>query len=37
MGQTIRLVPHRVEISADNKTFRPVVEQSDSGCAIPEF
>jgi hypothetical protein len=37
MGQTVRLVPHRVEISADNKSFRPVVEQADASCLIPEF
>jgi hypothetical protein len=37
MGQTIRLVPHRVEISSDNKSFHAVVEQSDTGCAIPDF
>ncbi|MDR3509710.1 MAG: hypothetical protein P4L64_17625 [Caulobacteraceae bacterium] len=37
MGQTLRLLPRRVEISADNKTFRTVVEQTDTSCAIPEF
>lgn len=37
MGQSIRLVPHRVEISSDNKSFRPMVEQSDAGCAIADF
>lgn len=37
MGQTVRLVPHRVEISSDNKTFRPVTDQSDAGCAITPF
>ena len=37
MGQTIRLVPHRVEISSDNMTFRPVADQADAGCAIPDF
>jgi hypothetical protein len=37
MGQTIRLVPHRVEISSDNMNFRPVVQQADGGCAIPNF
>jgi hypothetical protein len=37
MGQTIRLVPHRVEISSDNKVFRTVVEQVDTNCAIPDF
>jgi hypothetical protein len=37
MGQTLRLVPHKVEISSDNKTFRPIVEQADGGCSIPDF
>ncbi len=37
MGQTIRLVPHRVEISSDNKSFRAVAEQADTGCAITDF
>ncbi|MDR3512888.1 MAG: hypothetical protein P4L73_14725 [Caulobacteraceae bacterium] len=37
MGQTVRLVPHRVEISADNKSFRPVVDQADATCQIPDF
>jgi len=36
MGQTVRLVPHRVEISADNKAFKPVTEQDDN-CAIAAF
>ena len=34
--QTLRLVPHRVEISGDNKSFRTLVEQADSGCSIPD-
>ena len=37
MDQTLRLVPHRVEISSDNHNFRSVVEQSDEGCVIPQF
>lgn len=37
MGQTIRLVPHAIEISADNKSFKPVVQQADAGCQIPDF
>lgn len=37
MGQTVRLVPHEVQISPDNMNFRPVVEQSDQGCVIPDF
>lgn len=36
-NQTLRLVPHRVEISSDDKTFRTVVEQTDAGCIVPEF
>jgi hypothetical protein len=31
--QTVRLVPRRVEISADNRTFRPLADQS-AACAI---
>jgi len=37
MGQTLRLVPHRVEISPDNRVFRPLVDQSDGDCAIADF
>jgi hypothetical protein len=37
MGQTIRLVPHQVEISSDNMSFRTVVAQADAGCAIADF
>ena len=37
MEQTVRLVPHRVEISSDNRSFRTVVEQSDDTCVIPSF
>ncbi len=37
MGQTVRLVPHRVEISPDNHSFRPLAEQSDDTCAIADF
>jgi hypothetical protein len=36
MGQTIRLVPHKVEISADNKNFKSVADQDDN-CAIAAF
>jgi hypothetical protein len=32
--ETLRLVPGRVEISADNRSFRPLVEQG-AGCAFP--
>ena len=35
-AQTVRLVPHRVEISSDNKSFRTLVEQADAGCSIPD-
>jgi len=37
MGQSLRLVPHQVEISADNKVFKPLVAQSDANCAIPDL
>jgi hypothetical protein len=37
MGQTLRLVPHRVEIAPDNHNFRPLVQQSDGACAIGDF
>ena len=33
----LRLVPHRVEMSDDNRSFRTVVEQLDEGCVIPQF
>jgi hypothetical protein len=32
--QTVRLVPGRVEISSDNRSFRPLTDQGP-GCAIP--
>ncbi len=35
-GQTLRLEPHRVEISSDNTNFRPLADQSDA-CAIADF
>lgn len=34
---TLRLVPHKVEMSDDNRSFRTVVEQLDDGCVIPQF
>lgn len=34
MQQTLRLVPGRVEVSADDRSFRTLVEQGP-GCAIP--
>jgi hypothetical protein len=34
MQQTLRLVPGRIEVSADNHSFRTLVEQG-AGCAIP--
>jgi len=37
MGQTLRLVPHRVELSADNRSFRPLAAQSDATCAVNPF
>lgn len=33
----LRLVPHKVEMSDDNRSFRTVVEQNDDGCVIPQF
>ncbi len=32
--ETLRLVPGRVEISSDNRSFRPLVDQG-SGCTFP--
>jgi hypothetical protein len=37
MAETLRLSPHRVEISGDNRNFRTVVQQNDQGCTIPAF
>jgi hypothetical protein len=34
---TLRLSPHRVEMSDDNRTFRTLAEQTDEGCVIPQF
>lgn len=34
--QTLRLVPGKVEISSDNRSFRTLVEQSPGGCALPQ-
>ena len=34
MQQTLRLVPGRVEVSADNRSFHTLVDQG-AGCAIP--
>jgi hypothetical protein len=34
---TLRLVPGKVEVSSDNRTFRTLVEQAPGGCAIPAF
>ncbi|MDB5451503.1 MAG: hypothetical protein JWO33_81 [Caulobacteraceae bacterium] len=34
MQQTLRLVPGRVEVSADNQTFRTLMEQG-AGCSLP--
>lgn len=36
MAQTLRLVPGKVEISGDNRSFRTLVEQGPS-CAIPSI
>jgi hypothetical protein len=34
--ETLRLVPRRVEASADNRTFRPLVDQGPN-CATPQI
>jgi len=34
-GQSLRLVPGRVEISDDNRRFRPLVDQDPQDCSIP--
>jgi hypothetical protein len=33
--ETLRLVPGRVEVSDDNRSFRTLVEQADETCALP--
>jgi hypothetical protein len=33
--QTLRLVPGKVEVSSDNRTFRTLVEQPAGGCSLP--
>jgi hypothetical protein len=33
--QTLRLVPGRVEMSADNRTFHPLVPQNPQDCSLP--
>lgn len=34
-GQTLRLVPGRVEVSSDNRSFRPLMEQG-ANCTFPQ-
>ena len=34
-SQTLRLVPGRVAISADNRNFRPLLAQDPGDCSIP--
>lgn len=34
-GQTVRLLPGRVEISADNRNFRTLVQQDADDCSLP--
>jgi len=34
-GNTLRLVPGRVEISPDNRNFRPLVPQNPQDCSLP--
>jgi len=36
-AQTLRLVPHRVETSNDNRNFRTLVDQDDASCSIADF
>ena len=33
--QTLRLVPGKVEVSSDNRSFRTLVEQPPGGCSLP--
>jgi hypothetical protein len=33
--QTLRLVPGKVEVSSDNRTFRTLVDQPAGGCGVP--
>jgi len=33
--QTLRLVPGKVEVSTDNRSFRTLVEQAPGGCSLP--
>jgi hypothetical protein len=35
-GQTVRLLPGRVEISPDNRNFRTLVQQNTDDCSLPE-
>lgn len=35
--ETLRLVPHRVETSNDNRSFRNLVDQDDANCSIGDF
>jgi hypothetical protein len=37
MAQTLRLVPHRVEMSSDDRSFHTVAEQNDANCLVPDF
>ncbi len=34
-GQTVRLLPGRVEISGDNRNFRTLVQQDQDDCSLP--
>jgi hypothetical protein len=36
-NETLRLVPHKVEMSSDNKMFKLLVQQNDAGCEIADF
>jgi len=34
-AETVRVVPGRVEISDDNRSFRPLIDQDPADCSIP--
>ncbi len=36
-ANALRLAPHKIEMSDDNRSFRTLVEQNDDGCVIPQF
>jgi hypothetical protein len=36
-GQTLRLVPHHVEMASDNRSFHNLADQDDSSCTVADF